>query len=174
MRLTPVMHRYIVHWGEMGSRWGVNRSVSQIHALLYLAPMPLHADEIAETLGIARSNVSVGIKELLAWDLVHVTHTLGDRRDFFVAQRDPWEVIRVIVEGRKRREIDPTLAFLRDCVTELQNDSETPAEVRERIAGQLEFLETLTRWYDSIKGLPRKTLLKMMRLGQKIAKVIGE
>ena len=174
MRLTPVMHRYIVHWGEMGTRWGINRSVAQIHALLYLAPNPLHADEIAETLGIARSNVSVGIKELLAWDLVHVTHTLGDRRDFFVAQRDPWEVIRVIVEGRKRREIDPTLAFLRECVTELESDTETPAEVRERIAGQLEFLETLTRWYDSIKGMPRKTLLKMMRLGQKIAKVIGE
>ena len=174
MRLTPVMHRYIVHWGEMGTRWSINRSVAQIHALLYLAPNPLHADEIAETLGIARSNVSVGIKELLAWDLVHVTHTLGDRRDFFVAQRDPWEVIRVIVEGRKRREIDPTLAFLRECVTELESDTETPAEVRERIAGQLEFLETLTRWYDSIKGMPRKTLLKMMRLGQKIAKVIGE
>jgi DNA-binding transcriptional regulator GbsR (MarR family) len=168
------MHRYIVHWGEMGSRWGINRSVAQIHALLYLAPNPLHADEIAETLGIARSNVSVGIKELLAWDLVQITHTLGDRRDFFIAQRDPWEVIRVIVEGRKRREIDPTLAFLRECVTELETDSETPAEVRERIAGQLEFLETLTRWYDSSKGMPRKTLLKMMRLGQKIAKVIGE
>jgi DNA-binding transcriptional regulator GbsR (MarR family) len=174
MRLTPVMHRYIVHWGEMGSRWGINRSVAQIHALLYLAPNPLHADEIAETLGIARSNVSVGIKELLAWELVQVTHTLGDRRDFFVALRDPWEVIRVIVEGRKRREIDPTLAFLRDCVTEMASDAETPAEVRERIAGQLEFLETLTRWYDSIKSMPRKTLLKMMRLGQKIAKVIGE
>jgi len=174
MKLTPVMHRYIVHWGEMGARWGINRSVAQIHALLYLAPTPLHADEIAETLGIARSNVSVGIKELLSWELVHVTHTLGDRRDFFVAQKDPWEVIRVIVEGRKRREIDPTLAFLRDCVAELERDKETPPEVRERIAGQLEFMETLTHWYDSIKVLPRKTLLKMMKLGQKIAKVIGE
>jgi len=174
MRLTPVMHRYVVHWGEMGSRWGINRSVAQIHALLYLAPRPLNADEIAETLGIARSNVSVGIKELLAWDLVQTTHTLGDRRDFFVAQRDPWEVIRAIVEGRKRRELDPTLAFLRDCTAELEKDSETPAEVRERIAAQLEFMETLTRWYDSIKSLPRKTLLKMMRLGHRIAKVIGE
>jgi DNA-binding transcriptional regulator GbsR (MarR family) len=173
MRLTPVMHRYIVHWGEMGTRWGINRSVAQIHALLYLAPQALHADEIGETLGIARSNVSVGIKELLAWNLVQVTHTLGDRRDFFIAERDPWEVIRMIIEGRKRREIDPTLSFLRDCVTELESDTETPPQVRERIAGQLEFLETLTRWYDSIKGLPRKTLLKMMRLGEKIAKVIG-
>jgi DNA-binding transcriptional regulator GbsR (MarR family) len=168
------MQRYVVHWGEMGSRWGVNRSVAQIHALLWLAPQPLHADEIAATLGIARSNVSTGLKELLAWELVQVTHTLGDRRDFFQAPQDPWEVIRIVVEGRKRREIDPTLAFLRDCATALEKDSETPQQVRERILAQMEFFATLTAWYDSIKNLPRKTLLKMMRLGQKIAKVIGE
>jgi DNA-binding transcriptional regulator GbsR (MarR family) len=173
MRLTPVMQRYIVHWGEMGSRWGMNRSVAQIHALLYLAPEGLHADEIAATLGIARSNISVGLKELLAWELVQVTHVLGDRRDFFLAQHDPWEVIRVIIEGRKRREIDPTVAALRECITLLENDSETPASVRERIAGQLEFLETVVGWYDSIKTMPRKTLLKMMRLGHRIAKVMG-
>ena len=174
MRLTPVMQRYVVHWGEMGSRWGLNRSVAQIHALLYLTPQPLQADEIAETLGIARSNVSVGIKELLAWNLVQVTHTLGDRRDFFVAQRDPWEVVRIIVEGRKHRELDPTIGFLKDCVAELESDKETPAHVREQIRGQLEFMDTLLGWYDSIKGLPRKTLLKMMKLGQKIARVIGD
>ncbi len=174
MRLTPVMQRYVVHWGEMGSRWGVNRSIAQIHALLYLSPQPLHADEIAETLGIARSNVSMGLKELLSWDLVQVTQTLGDRRDFFHAAQDPWEVVRIIVEGRKRREIDPTVAFLRECATALETDAETPAEVRERIVAQLDFFQTLTGWSDSIKTLPRKTLLKMMRLGQKIAKVIGE
>jgi DNA-binding transcriptional regulator GbsR (MarR family) len=174
MKLTPVMHRYIVHWGEMGSRWGLNRSVAQIHALLYLSPEALHADEIAETLGIARSNVSVGLKELLTWDLVHVAHVLGDRRDFFTAQHDPWEVIRVIIEGRKRREIDPTLIFLKGCADELERDEATPALIRERILGQLEFIETLTGWYDSIKSMPRRTLLKMMRLGQKIAKVIGD
>lgn len=174
MRLTPVMQRYVVHWGEMGSRWGLNRSVAQIHALLYLSPAPLHADEIAETLGVARSNVSVGLKELLSWDLVHVTHTLGDRRDYFVAQRDPWEVVRVIIEGRKRRELDPTVGFLKDCVADLEKDDETPAHVRAQITGQLEFLETLLGWYDSIKALPRKTLLKMMRMGQRIAKVIGD
>src|SRR5260370_8696573 len=106
MRLTPVMQRYIIHWGEMGSRWGLNRSVAQIHALLYLAPQPLHADEIADTLGIARSNVSVGLKELLAWDLVQVTHTLGARRDFFVAQHDSWAAIRLIIYARTRRQID--------------------------------------------------------------------
>jgi DNA-binding transcriptional regulator GbsR (MarR family) len=174
MRLTPIMQRYIVHWGEMGSRWGMNRSVAQIHALLYLSADGLHADEIAETLGIARSNVSVGIKELMSWELVQVTHSLGDRRDFFVAQQDPWEVIRVIIEGRKRREIDPTVAVLRECVAQMKIESETPAIVRERLTGQLEFLETVTSWYDSIKTLPRKTLLKMMRLGHRIAKVIGE
>ncbi len=174
MRLTPVMQRYIVHWGEMGSRWGMNRSVAQIHALLYLSADGLNADEIAETLGIARSNVSVGLRELLSWDLVQITHALGDRRDFFVAQHDPWEVIRVIIEGRKRREIDPTLVVLRECVAQMADDRETPTHVRDRITGQMEFLETVTGWYDSIKTLPRKTLLKMMRLGHRIAKVIGE
>lgn len=174
MQLTPVMQRYVVHWGEMGSRWGMNRSVAQIHALLYLSSDALNADEIGETLGLARSNVSVGLKELLGWDLVHVTHVLGDRRDFFAAQHDPWEVIRVIIEGRKRREIDPTLAVLRECATALENDAETPALARERILGQLQFLETLMSWYESIRTLPRKTLLKMMRLGHRIAKAIGE
>jgi DNA-binding transcriptional regulator GbsR (MarR family) len=174
MKLTAVMHRYIVHWGEMGGRWGINRSVAQIHALLYLAPQALHADEIAETLGIARSNVSVGLKELLGWGLVHVRNTLGDRRDFFIAEHDPWETIRVIIEGRKRRELDPTVAFLKECAAALESDADTPRSARERILGQLEFMETLMTWYDSIKSLPRKTLLKMMRLGQRIAKVIGE
>jgi DNA-binding transcriptional regulator GbsR (MarR family) len=174
MRLTPVMQRYVVHWGEMGSRWGLNRSVAQMHALLYLSAEPLHADEIAETLGIARSNVSVGLKELLSWDLVSVTQTLGDRRDFFVAQRDPWEVVRVIIEGRKRRELDPTVNFLKECAADLQADRETPAHVKERITEQLEFMSTLLGWYESIKSLPRKTLLKMMRMGQRIARVIGD
>jgi DNA-binding transcriptional regulator GbsR (MarR family) len=174
MQLTDTMQRYIVHWGEMGSRWGMNRSVAQIHALLYLAAKPLHADEIGGTLGIARSNVSTGLKELLTWELVQITHVLGDRRDYFTAQHDTWEVIRVIMEGRKRRELDPTLAALRDCAAQLERDRDTPAAVRERILTQLEFLETVTRWYDSVKRLPRKTLLKMMRLGERIAKVIGE
>jgi DNA-binding transcriptional regulator GbsR (MarR family) len=174
MQLTETMRRYIVHWGEMGSRWGMNRSVAQIHALLFLSEQPLNADEIAETLGIARSNISTGLKELLAWDLVHVTHVLGDRRDFFAAQKDTWEVVRAIMDGRKRREIDPTLAALRECAAQLEKDKETPAAVRKRIEEQLEFLETLTRWFDAMKRLPRRTLLKMMRMGERIAKVIGE
>ena len=174
MHLTENMQRYIVHWGEMGSRWGMNRSVAQIHALLYLSEQPLNADEIGETLGIARSNISTGLKELLTWELVHVTHVLGDRRDFFSAQQDTWEVIRAIMEGRKKREIDPTLAALRECAAQLKNDKETPAAVRERIVTQLEFLETVTRWFDVMKRMPRKTVLKLMRMGERIAEVIGE
>jgi DNA-binding transcriptional regulator GbsR (MarR family) len=174
MQLTDTMQRYIVHWGEMGSRWGMNRSVAQIHALLYLSEKPLNADEIGETLGIARSNVSTGLKELASWELVQITHVLGDRRDFFTAQHDTWEVIRVFIGGRKRREIDPTLAALRECVAQLKTDEETPESVRDRIVTQLEFLETMTRWYDSVKRMPRKTLLKMMRMGERIAKVIGD
>lgn len=174
MHLTDTMRRYIVHWGEMGSRWGMNRSVAQIHALLFLSEKPLNADEIGETLGIARSNISTGLKELLSWDLVHITHELGDRRDFFTAQQDTWEVIRAIMEGRKKRELDPTLAALRECAAQLEKDRETPAAVRARIVTQLEFLETVTRWFDAMKRVPRKTLLKLMRMGERIAKVIGD
>jgi DNA-binding transcriptional regulator GbsR (MarR family) len=173
MKLTHVMQRYIVHWGEMGTRWGINRSVAQIHALLFLSPEPLNADEISETLGIARSNVSVGLKELITWNLVRMTQVLGDRRDFFRAEQDSWEMIRTVLEGRKRRELDPTIAALRECRVLLEGDSETPEAVRKRILAQLEFLETLSEWYGRIRTLPRTTLLKMMRLGEKIAKVIG-
>src|SRR5215468_9080565 len=116
MRLTPAMSKYVVHWGEMGARWSVNRSVAQIHALLYLADRPLAADEIAETLTIARSNVSTSIKELQGWELIRLVHIAGDRRDHFEAKQDPWDMLMTIVEGRKRREIDPTLAILDDCV----------------------------------------------------------
>jgi DNA-binding transcriptional regulator GbsR (MarR family) len=174
MQLTDTMQRYIVHWGEMGGRWGMNRSVAQIHALLYLSEKPLNADEIGETLAIARSNVSTGLKELLSWDLVHVAHVLGDRRDFYAAQHDTWEVIRAIMDGRKKREIDPTLAALRECAAQLERDKDTPAAVRARIVNQLEFLETVTRWFDAMKRMPRKTLLKMMRMGERIAKLLGE
>jgi DNA-binding transcriptional regulator GbsR (MarR family) len=173
MKLSEVMHRYIVHWGEMGARWGINRSVAQIHAVLFLSPDPLNADEISATLGIARSNVSTGLKELMSWNLIQVTHVLGDRRDFFKAEQDTWEVIRIIIEGRKRREIDPTIAVLRECQAQLAHDTETPKAVRDRIIAQLEFIESFTDWYERISKLPRKTLLKMMRLGEKIAKVIG-
>lgn len=173
MKLTPTIQRCVLHWGEMGSRWGVSRSVAQIHALLFLAPEPLTADEIAETLSIARSNVSVSLKELQSWDLVSITHVMGDRRDYFQARKDIWEVLTTIMDGRKRREIDPTLQMLRECADESQRDAETPQQVKERIAGMLEFLEETSSWYDQVRTMPRPTLLKLMRMGARVAKVVG-
>lgn len=169
MKLTPVMERYILHWGEMGTRWGVNRSVAQIHALLYLAERPLPADEIAESLGIARSNVSNGLKELQSWQLISLTHVMGDRRDHFVAKKETWDILLTIVEGRKQREIDPTLTMLRTCVDEAEDDSETPEEIKARVADMLSFVETLAGWYDQVKRLPKPTLIKLMQMGAKVA-----
>ncbi|MCP4330629.1 MAG: GbsR/MarR family transcriptional regulator [Alphaproteobacteria bacterium] len=172
MKLTPVMERYVLHWGEMGTRWGVNRSVAQIHALLYLAPSPLAADEIAETLSIARSNVSTGLRELQAWGLVQMTHVLGDRRDHFASTKDNWEMLTRIVEERKRREIDPTLSMLRDCMLAAEADTETDPEITARIAGMLSFMETLTAWYDQVKSLPKPTLIALMKMGAKVARFV--
>lgn len=173
MHLTPTMHRCVLHWGEMASRWGVSRSVAQIHALLFLAPSALTADEIAETLNVARSNVSVSLKELQTWDLVNVTHQLGDRRDYFQARKDIWEVLTMIMDGRKKREIDPTLQMLREATADARTDQETPEQVKERLVVMLEFLEELSGWYDQIRGMPRPTLLKLMRMGTKVAKIVS-
>ena len=173
MQLTPIMQRYVLHWGEMGTRWGVNRTVAQIHALLYLAPEPLPADEIAETLGVARSNVSTSLRELQGWGLVRLTHRMGDRRDHFESIKDNWELLTVIVEERKRREIDPTLAMLRECVAEAERDAATDPQIKSRIRDMLDFVETLAGWYDQVKRLPRPTLLKLMKLGGRVAKLVG-
>jgi DNA-binding transcriptional regulator GbsR (MarR family) len=173
MKLTPTIQRCVLHWGEMGSRWGVSRSVAQIHALLFLAPGPLTADDIAATLAIARSNVSVSLKELQAWELVSITHVIGDRRDYFLARKDIWEVLTTILDGRKRREIDPTVQMLRDCAQEAKRDDETPEQIKERIATMLEFLEEMTGWYDQIRAMPRPTLLKLMRMGTRVAKMVS-
>ena len=168
MHLSQTMQKFVLHWGEMGSRWGVNRTVAQIHALLFLANDPLHAEEIAETLGIARSNVSTSIKELQSWGLVKVVHVLGDRRDHFESLIDVWDIFFVIAEGRKRRELDPTLTTLRECVMESEWDSETPKETKQRIEETLKFVEQTTGWFDQVSKLERSTLLKMLKLGNKI------
>ncbi len=169
MHLTPIMEEYVLHWGEMGTRWGVNRSVAQIHALLYLSPKPLPADEIAETLSIARSNVSTSLRELHSWGLARVAHTLGDRRDHFETEKDMWALLLTIVEERKRREIDPTLTMLRKCILEAETDTETPEEIKDRIGDTLAFLDSLATWYDQVKRVPRPTLLALMKLGGKIS-----
>lgn len=173
MKLTPVMEKYILHWGEMGTRWGVNRTVAQIHALLFLSSAPLNAEEITETLGVARSNVSTSIKELQAWKLVKVVHLLGDRRDHFETMKDPWELFYTIMEGRKQRELDPTMTVLRECVLEGDEDKQTPQEVKERMKDVLKFMETLDTWHDQIKGLPKSTLMKLIKLGAKVQAFLG-
>ena len=173
MKLTPVMEKYILHWGEMGTRWGVNRTVAQIHALLYLSSTPLNAEEITETLGVARSNVSTSIKELHSWKLVKTVHVMGDRRDHFEAMKDPWELFYTIMEGRKQRELDPTMSILRECVLDSEQDKKTSPEVKARIRDVLEFMETLDTWYGQIRGLPKPTLLKLIKLGAKVQSFLG-
>jgi DNA-binding transcriptional regulator GbsR (MarR family) len=174
MRLASAMEKYILHWGEMGTRWGVNRSVAQIHALLYLAPQPLTAEEIADTLSIARSNVSTSLKELQSWGLVRLTHSLGDRRDHFESIKDNWEMLMLIVEERKRREIDPTLTMLRQCMLEAEEDKNADPEVKARIGRMLEFIENLTNWYEQVKGLPKPTLMTLMKMGAKVARFVAK
>ena len=173
MKLTPVMQKYILHWGEMGTRWGVNRTVAQIHALLYLSTVPLNAEEIAETLGVARSNVSTSLKELQSWGLVKITHVLGDRRDHFQSQKELWDIFLVIIEERKKREIDPTLTMLRECVLESEQDNKTSNEVKARIQNTLDFMELLTGWYEQMKKLPQPILTKMLKLGAKVQNFLG-
>jgi DNA-binding transcriptional regulator GbsR (MarR family) len=173
MELTRAMERYVVHWGEMGARWGVNRSVAQIHALLYLSPRPLTAEEIADTLSIARSNVSTSLKELQGWGLANMVHVLGDRRDHFETEKDVWKIALTIVEQRKQREIDPTLSTLAQCVEEAKADPTTPRDAAERMEAVLEFLGTTSLWYDQVKTLPPPVLQKLVKLGAKVARFVG-
>lgn len=168
MQLTPVMEKYILHWGEMGVRWGVNRTVAQIHSLLYLAARPMTAEEIADTLGVARSNVSTSLKELQSIGLVKLLHVKGDRRDHFEALADLWDTFFAIAETRKRRELDPTLSVLRDCSLECDTDSATDAETKRRIVAAMQFLERLLTAYDQFKRLPQSSLAKVLDLGAKL------
>ncbi|MFJ1302861.1 GbsR/MarR family transcriptional regulator [Pseudomonadota bacterium AL_CKDN230030165-1A_HGKHYDSX7] len=170
MTLTPIAERFILHWGEMGSRWGVNRTVAQIHALLYLLGKPLHAEEIAETLGVARSNVSTSLKELQSWKLVKVVHVMEDRRDHFETSTDVWELFKLIVEGRRQREVDPTLTMLRDSLVSPEIKDEPATE--ERIRKTLEFMEILTTWSDEMLRMKPDTLMKTLGMGAKISKTM--
>jgi len=172
MKLTPTTEKYVLHWGEMGTRWGTNRTVAQIHALLYLSPAPLPADEIVELLGVARSNVSTSIRELQSYGIIKTVHRLGDRRDHFEATHDLWELFMQIAEERKRRELDPTLTMLRQCMLEADNDKALDKLTKERMQRMLEFTETMTDWYEQVRSIPKPTLVKLMKLGAKIAKFV--
>ena len=160
---------FVLHWGEMGTRWGINRTVAQIHALLYISPRPLHAEEIAETLGVARSNVSTSLKELQGWGIVKMVHVMGDKRDHFETLKDVWEMFRIVLDERKRREIDPTVALLRECAAQAKPGS----HAADRLGELLEFFETTTGWYGQVRQWPTVVLTKMLRLGDKTRKLLG-
>jgi DNA-binding transcriptional regulator GbsR (MarR family) len=171
--LSTTEQKFILHWGEMGTRWGVNRTVAQIHALLFLSNRPLTAEDIADALTVARSNVSNSLKELQSWNLIRSTHLMGDRRDHFVALQDVWEIFRVVVEERKRREIDPTLTVLRECAIEGGKDGALEAPSLVRINEVLGFLEMLGASYDDYKHLPPATLQRVLKMGGKVARFLG-
>ncbi|AMG38271.1 MULTISPECIES: GbsR/MarR family transcriptional regulator [Achromobacter] len=172
MVLTPQNERFVLHFGEMGSRWGVNRTVGQIYALLFLSPQPLHADDIAETLGFSRSNVSLGLKELQSWRLVKLVHQVGDRRDYFETPKDVWEIFRILMEEKRKREIDPTLTLLRDTLLEPPAGPDG-AYAQQRMTEMLELIELSTGWFDEVQRLPPETLQNLMKLGSKVQKVLG-
>ena len=165
--LSAIGQRFVLHWGEMGSRWGVNRTVAQIHALIYLEGRPLHAEEIAATLRVARSNVSTSLRDLANWNLVRVVHLLGDRRDHFETARDPWDLLRTIVRERKAREFDPPVAVLRECVADPDFAAEGAA-TRARLAQMLALMETLSSWCEDMLRLDTVTLTRIMKLGDKV------
>ncbi|WP_082124282.1 GbsR/MarR family transcriptional regulator [Lysobacter capsici] len=179
MSLSPLQERFILHWGEMGSRWGVNRTVAQIHALLFLSERAITADEICETLNLARSNVSTSLKELQSWNLARVTHVLGDRRDHFETYKDVWDIFRAVVQERRRREIEPTLSMLRTAVldganAEVAPDQNDPRDQRTlaRMREVLEFMETGTSWIDEMNRLDPKTLIKLLKMGARIQQYV--
>lgn len=174
MALTdiPEAEAFILHWGEMGSQWGVNRSVSQVHALLYLSDRPLNAEEICDELGLARSNVSNALKELQGYGIVRRTHVPGDRRDHFVAETDLWDMLMRIVVERKKREIDPTIMVLSDLSAQLEGRKDVPAHIRERIGRMHDFMGNLATWYDDVRRLPKGTLVALMKLGGKVARFV--
>ena len=173
MKLTSAMETFVLHWGEMGTKWGINRSVAQIHALLYVTPKALHAEEICEILGLARSNVSTSLKELQTWRIVRVVHVMGDRRDHFESIADVWEIFRVIMEERKRREIDPTLSMLRECLDEAAKGGASEKHTKERLGAMHDFIQTMTTSYEDFNKMPTSALKRMVKSGSKIMKLIG-
>lgn len=170
--MPSAVERLVLHWGEMGSVWGVNRSVGQIHALLYLSERPLTAEEIADTLGLARSNISSSLRELQGWGLVRRVHVMGDRRDYFEAESDIWEMVTRIAEGRKAREIDPTLAVLETCAAEAESDRRLGATSKRRIGEMLELVRLVDRWSADIRRLPAAKLAALLRLGSAVVRLL--
>ncbi len=171
--LTPIQTKFILHWGEMGTKWGINRTVAQIHALLFIAPEPLNAEEITITLRVARSNVSNSLKELQGWRIVKVAHVLGDRRDHFESMKNPWEMFRIVLEERKKRELDPTMAVLEECILQAKGETNTDAYTLQRLEELQGFFVTTTNWYSGINKWPTSVVQKFMKIGDKAVKILG-
>jgi DNA-binding transcriptional regulator GbsR (MarR family) len=173
MALTPTEQKFILHWGEMGTRWGINRTVAQVHALLFLSPKPLQAEEISSTLSVARSNVSNSLRELQGWGVIRVVHVLGDRRDHFESLKNVWEMFRIVSQERKRREIDPTLRVLQECVADLKRAGNASSYTRERLEEMLEFLTLISSLFDEVVSLPPAALKGMARLRGRLKTLFG-
>jgi DNA-binding transcriptional regulator GbsR (MarR family) len=172
-RTVPApLERFVLHWGDMGGQWGVNRSVSQIHALLYLSDQPLTADDIAATLGLARSNVSNSLKELITWNLIRRVPIKGDRREHFAAETDLWEIASRIAAVRKEREFDPALATLRACIADAEGDPAVHPTAIRRLREMLAFVDMIDRWYTQMFTVPRPKLAALIRLGTRIVSLL--
>lgn len=171
--LSPVQQKFILHWGEMGTRWGINRTVAQIHALLFISQKPLNAEDIVQALGVARSNVSNSLKELQGWGIVKRVHVMGDSRDHFESLKDVWEMFRVVMDERKKREFDPTERLLRECIAEAEKDKETDEYTEQKLRELADFFETTTTWYSQVRQLPTNALTKFLKAGEKLRKLLG-
>ncbi len=171
MNLPPLTQRFVLHFGEMGSRWGINRTVGQIYALLYVSAKPLNADEIGESLNFSRSNVSMGLKELQSWSLVRLIHQPNDRREYFKAPDDVWTIFRTLAAERRKREIDPTLSMLRDALMEQPSVAED-IHAQARIKEMHEFIERMTDWLDDVQKMDSATLASLMKMGSKVQKLV--
>jgi DNA-binding transcriptional regulator GbsR (MarR family) len=171
--LPLVAQKFILHWGEMGTRWGINRTVAQAHALLFLAERPMPADEIATILGVARSNISTSLRELQNWGIIKIVHVIGDRRDHFESLKDVFAMFRIIARERKKREIEPTLHVLRNCIDEAGKPKAAAPYTRERLAELLKFFEVATTAYEQLEKLPTPAVLKLVKLGDKAFKLLG-
>ncbi len=169
--LSPLIQNFVLHFGEMGSRWGINRTVGQIYALLYVSDRPLNADEIAEALDFSRSNVSMGLKELESWRLTRLQHLPGDRREYFSAPEDIWAIFKTLAEERKKREVDPTLTMLRGAVIEnVSSDSDKFAQ--QRMKAMHDLIELVSGWFTDVHRLDQDTLVQLMKLGSKVQKLL--
>jgi DNA-binding transcriptional regulator GbsR (MarR family) len=171
VNLTPLAQKFILHFGEMGSRWGINRTVGQMYALLYVLGKPLNADEIAEHLQFSRSNVSMGLKELQSWRLVKLLHQPGDRREYFEPPKDVWDIFKALLEERRRREVEPTLSMLRDALLETPS-TEADIVAQQRMRAMYELIELSSSWFDDVQRLSPETLTSLMKMGSTVGKLL--